>query len=204
MYLKENRYIEKKQIDYVDAIVNHYHYLKRSINYDELFALYNVIYPSDKMKLNMEDWILCDIAVNNNISAKVCERFEIINRRIDIYKNNSFQTSEIFMRKFTEELQSYHENMYGFLEPFCNGKEQGLMLRLVDKQTEEETYFWCFGDNKNNLAIITSNEKTTQNLYFNEDRSLAQYFPKTNEKEAIEYCVDKVTKFLNKDINIKI
>ena len=42
--------MEKSQINYVEGIVNHYHYLKRTIKYDELLALYNFVYPTEKVK----------------------------------------------------------------------------------------------------------------------------------------------------------
>ena len=196
--------MEKNQINYVEAIVNHYHYLKGTIKYDELLALYNVVYPTEKVKLDIEDWIMCDIAVQNNLPSKVCERFDMIHNRIDISKSSSLQASEIFMTHLINELQPYSNQIYGILEPFCDSTEQGLMLHILNKQTDEDMYLWCSGDINHNLAIVTSNERTKQNLYLQDDKEDVKYFSKSNEEEAIQYCLNQIDNFIDKDINIDI
>lgn len=196
--------MEKSQINYVEAIVNHYHYLKGTIKYDELLALYNVVYPTEKVKLDIEDWIMCDIAVQNNLPIKVCERFDIIHNRIDISKSGSLQTSEIFMNHLIEKLQPYSEKVYGILEPFCDGIEQGLMLHLLNKQTDEDMYLWCSEDIHHNLVIVTSDERTKQNLCLQDKKEIAWHFPKENEEDALQYSLNQIDNFIDKDMSINI
>ena len=198
-------WIEKKYQNYVEATVNHYHYLKGSITQEELQALYSSVYPNSRNKINKEDWANCTIAVESNSSQKVCEQFEKINNRIDISKTSSLQTSELFMNDLVKELQPYHNEIYGTLEPFCDDREQGLMLSLYNQLTNDAMYIWCCEDKvKQDLMIVISRDKTKQNIYMQSDKELAQYFSKSNYDEAIHYSLTQVNKFLDKDLNLHI
>ena len=143
--------------------------------------------------------------MENNSSQKVCEQFETINNRIDINKTSSFQTSEIFMNKLIKELQPYHNEIYGTLEPFCDDREQGLMLSIYNQLTDDVMHVWCCEDKvKKDLMIVTGRDKTKENLYIKTDKDSIQYFLKSNYDEAINYSLAQVDKFLDKGLNLKI
>lgn len=202
---QEDILIEKKDQNYIEAIVNHYHILKGSINQDELQALYSSVYPYSRIKVNKEDWAICNLAVENNYSKRVCDQLEVINNRIDINKISSLETSEIFLNRLIKELQPYHKEIYGTIEPFCDIKERGLMLTLYNQLNKDVMYLWCCEiEEKKDLMIIISKDKTPQNLYMNDDKTSAEYFSKFNFDEAINYSLNQVDKFLDKNLNIKI
>ncbi len=143
--------------------------------------------------------------MENNSSQKVCEQFETINNRIDINKTSSLQTSELFMNQFIQKLQPYHNEIYGTLEPFCDDREQGLMLSLYNQLTNDVIYIWCCEDKvKREIMVVTAKEKTKHNLYMQSDKDVAQYFLKSNFHKAINYSLNQVNKFLDKDLNIKL
>ena len=198
-------WIEKKNQSYIEAIVNHYHHLRGSITQEELQALYSTVYPNSRNKVSQEDCAVCNIAVESNSNQKVCEQFEKINNRIDISKTSSLQTSELFMNALIKELQPYHNEIYGTLEPFCDDREQGLMLSLYNQLTDDSMYLWCCEDKvKQDLMIISSKDKTKQNMYMQSDKEVAQYFSKSSRDDAINYSLDQVNKFLDKDLKINI
>ena len=118
---KEELDIEKNQKNYVEVVINHYNNLKGSISQEELQTLYSCIYPNSKIKITLEDWATCNINVESNNSDKICDYLEKVNNRIDISKTSSFQTSEIFINKLIKSLQPYQKDIYGNIEPFCDG-----------------------------------------------------------------------------------
>ena len=104
-----------------------------------------------------------------------------------------------------KELQPYHKEIYGTIEPFCDIKERGLMLTLYNQLNKDVMYLWCCEiEEKKDLMIIISKDKTPQNLYMNDDKTSAEYFSKFNFDEAINYSLNQVDKFLDKNLNIKI
>ncbi len=109
------------------------------------------------------------------------------------------------MNDLIKALQPYHNEIYGTLEPFCDDKEQGLMLSLYNQLTNDSMYLWCCEDIvKQDLMIVSSYNKAKKNLYMQSDRENAQYFSRTNFDEAISYSLTQVNKFLKKDLNINI
>lgn len=66
---------------------------------EELQTLYSSIYPDSNIKLNNQDWVLCNISIESNDSKQVSEYLEKVNNRVDISKSNSLQSSEIFIDK---------------------------------------------------------------------------------------------------------
>lgn len=54
------------------------------------------------------------------------------------------------------------------------------------------------------MMIIVSDEQVKHNLYMQSDRDMALYFSKTNFNKAINYSLNQLNKFLDKDLNIKI
>lgn len=196
--------IEKNQKNYVEVIVNHYNSLKRTIAYEELQTLFESIYPNSRIKLTKEDWAICSLDIENNNSQKVCDYLEKANNRIDITKTSSFQTSEVFINRLIKQLQSYQKEIYGNIEPFCNGREQGLMLSLYNQLTNDPFYIWsCESKIDKDLMIIISKEKNSQNLYMQDDLSKAQYFSKDNFDDAINFSLTEINQFLGKTLNVK-
>lgn len=132
----------------------------------------------------------------------MCDYFEKINQRIQISKSESLQTSELFTNKLVHSLQTYHNDIYGIIEPFFDNENQGLMINLYNKTTSDNLYIWsCLSDNKD-LMIITSKEKTKDNLYMIDDIEKAQYFHKDSYEKAIEYSIEQIEKLLIKNVNI--
>lgn len=79
------------------------------------------------------------------------------------------------------------------------------MLSLFNQITDDQFYIWaCESKTDKDLMIITSNEKTNQNLYMADDLEKAQYFSNDNISEAINYSISQVDKFLGKELNINI
>ncbi len=186
-------------------MVNHYNSLKRSITHEELQVLYGAVYPESKIKLTKEDWAICSIDIENNNSSKVCDYLEKVSKRIDITKTSSFQTSELFINYLIKQLQPYQKDIYGNIEPFCDGREQGLMLSLFNQLTDDQFYIWaCESKTDQDLMIITSKEKNNQNLYMQDDLEKAQYFKKANFDDAITYTLSQVNKFLGKELSMDI
>ncbi len=202
---KEELDIEKNQKNYVEVVINHYNNLKGSISQEELQTLYSCIYPNSKIKITLEDWATCNINVESNNSDKICDYLEKVNNRIDISKTSSFQTSEIFINKLIKSLQPYQKDIYGNIEPFCDGKAQGLMLCIFNNLTDDQFYIWaCESKIDKDLMIVTSNEKNNQNLYMQDDLEKAQYFSKENFEDGINYSLSQVNKFLGKGLSIGI
>lgn len=132
----------------------------------ELQTLYSSIYPSSRIKINKEDWAICNVNIESNDSQKICEYLETVNNRIDINKTSSLHTSERFINQFIKSLQPYQKELYGVIEPFCDGKEQGLLLCLYNQLTDDQFYIWsCESKTNKDLMVVTSNEKDNQNLY---------------------------------------
>lgn len=157
------------------------------------------------MKLTKEDWAICSLDVESNNSDKICAYLEKVNNRIDISKTSSFQTSEIFINYLIRKLQPYQKEIYGNIEPFCDGREQGLMLSLYNQLTDDQFYIWaCESKTDKDLMIITSNQKNNQNLYMQDDLEKTQYFSKDNFDDGISYSLSQVDKFLGKELNIGI
>ena len=207
MGIKEEFYDEreKNQKNYVDVIVNHYNSLKRTITHEELQTFYDSVYPDSRIKLTKEDWAICTIDIENNNSQKVCDYLEKVSNRIDITKTSSLQTSEIFINRLIKQLQPYQKDIYGSIEPFCDGREQGLMLSLYNQLTDDQFYIWsCESKTDKDLMVITSKEKNNQNLYMQDDLEKAQYFSKDNFDDAIDFSLSQVNQFLGKELNIKI
>lgn len=167
--------------------------------------MYNSVYPDSKIKLTKEDWAICSIDIESNNSSKVCDYLEKVSNRIDITKTSSFQTSEIFINRLIRELQPYQKDIYGNIEPFCDGREQGLMLSLYNQLTDDQLYIWaCESKTDQDLMIITSKERNNQNLYMQDDLEKAQYFSKSDFDEGITYSLSQVNKFLGKELNLNI
>lgn len=197
--------MEKGQKNYIDVLVNYYTNLKGTISHGELQVLYSSIFPDSKIKLNKEDWAICSIDIENNNSQKVCEYLEKVNNRIDITKTSSFQTSEIFINHLIQKLQPYQRDIYGNIEPFCNGREQGLMLSLYNLLTDDQFCIWaCESKTNQDLMIITSNIKNTENIYMQDDLEKAQYFSKDNFDDGIKYSLSQIDKFLGRELEIRI
>lgn len=78
------------------------------------------------------------------------------------------------------------------------------MLSLYDPLTRNAIYIWCYEDKEKNMMIIVSDEQVKHNLYMQSDRDMALYFSKTNFNKAINYSLNQLNKFLDKDLNIKI
>ena len=172
---------------------------------EELQTFYNSIYPDSTIKLNNEDWAICNVDIENNSSKNVCDYLEKVNNRVDISKTSSLQISELFINKLLKELQPYNKEITGTIEPFCDNQEQGLMLSLTNKSADGKLYIWACEDiTDKSLMIITSTEKTKQNLYMQHDLEKAQYFTNYNFSESISYVISKIDKFLNEDLNMKI
>ena len=109
------------------------------------------------------------------------------------------------MNKLIKELQPYHNEIYGTLEPFCDDREQGLMLSIYNQLTDDVMHVWCCEDKvKKDLMIVTGRDKTKENLYMKTDKDSIQYFLKSNYDEAINYSLAQVDKFLDKGLNLKI
>lgn len=196
--------IEKKDKNYIEIIVNHYHNLKGSMSLEELQTVYSCIYPNSNTKLNKEDWAICNVNVENNNFQQVCEYLEKVNNRIDISKTDSLQTSEMFTNRLVSLLQPYHNDIYGVIEPFCDNKEQGLMVALYNQKTNDSLYIWsCESKTNKELMIITSKEKTNQNLYMADDLEKAQYYQNGHYDEALKYSLIQIDNFLDKNINLK-
>lgn len=135
----------------------------------------------------------------------MCDYLEKVNNRIDISKTSSLQTSEIFINRLIKQLQPYQKDIYGSIEPFCDGREQGLMLSLYNRLTDDQFYIWsCESKTDKDLMVITSKEKNNQNLYMQDDLEKAQYFSKDNFDDAIDFSLSQVNQFLGKELNIKI
>ncbi len=155
--------------------------------------------------MTKEDWAICTIDIENNNSQKVCDYLEKVSNRIDITKTSSLQTSEIFINRLIKQLQPYQKDIYGSIEPFCDGREQGLMLSLYNQLTDDQFYIWsCESKTDKDLMVITSKEKNNQNLYMQDDLEKAQYFSKDNFDDAIDFSLSQVNQFLGKELNIKI
>ncbi len=167
--------------------------------------MYSSIYPDSKIKLTKEDWAICSLDIENNNSQKVCDYLEKVSNRIDITKTSSLQTSEIFINHLIKNLQPYQKDIYGNIEPFCDGREHGLMLSLYNQLTDDQLYIWaCESKTNQDLMIIASKEKSNQNLYMQDDLEKAQYFSKDNFDDGITYSLSQVNKFLGKELNIGI
>lgn len=166
--------------------------------------MYSSIYPDSKIKLNKEDWAICNLNISDDHSDKVCDYLEQVNNRIDISKTSSLQTSEIFIEKLLQHLQPYHKEIYGTIEPFCDNREQGLMLSIYNQMTNDQFYIWsCESKTDKELMIVTSKDKTKENLFMLDDLEKAQYYKNNDFNSAIKYCVDELDKFLGKDLKIK-
>ncbi len=167
--------------------------------------MYSSVYPDSNIKLTKEDWAICSLNIESNNSSKVCDYLEKVNNRIDITKTSSFQTSEIFINRLIKQLQPYQKDIYGNIEPFCDGREQGLMLSLYNQLTDDQFYIWaCESKTNQDLMIITSKDKNNQNLYMQDELEKAQYFSKDNFEDGINYSLSQVNKFLGKELNIGI
>lgn len=167
---------------------------------DELQTLYTNTYPGSKKKLNKEDWAICSIDIENNNSQRVCDYLEKVSSRIDINKTSSLVTSEMFMNNLIQKLQPYHKDIYGSIEPFCDDREQGLMLSIYNQLTDDQFYIWaCESKTNQDLMIITSKDKNHQNLYMLDDLEKAQYFSKNNFEEGIAYSIFQINTFLGKE-----
>lgn len=82
----------------------------------------------------------------------------------------------MFINRLIQNLQPYQKDIYGSIEPFCDNKEQGLMLSLFNQITDDQFYIWaCESKTDKDLMIITSNEKTNQNLYMADDLETGTY-----------------------------
>lgn len=168
-------------------------------------TLYNCVYPDSRIKLNKEDWALCNINIESDDSKRICDYFEKVNNRIDISKSSSMQTSEIFVNQLINKLQPYCKEIYGSIEPFCDGVEQGFIVSLFNQKTNDQFYIWsCESKTNQDLMILTSKEKTNQNLFLNDDLEKAQYFSRTNYDDAISYSISQIDIFLGKELEIKI
>lgn len=155
--------------------------------------------------MTKEDWAICTIDIENNNSQKVCDYLEKVSNRIDITKTSSLQTSEIFINRLIKQLQPYQKDIYGSIEPFCDGREQGLMLSLYNQLTDDQFYIWsCESKTDKDLMVITSKEKNNQNLYMQDELEKAQYFSKNNLEDALSYSLSQINKFLGKELNIGI
>ena len=155
--------------------------------------------------MTKEDWAICTIDIENNNSQKVCDYLEKVSNRIDITKTSSLQTSEIFINRLIKQLQPYQKDIYGSIEPFCDGREQGLMLSLYNQLTDDQFYIWsCESKTDKDLMVITSKEKNNQNLYMQDDLEKAQYFSKNNLEDALSYSLSQINKFLGKELSIGI
>ena len=196
--------IEKKDKNYIEIIVDHYHKLKGSISLEELQTVYSSIYSDSKNKLNKEDWAICNINIENNNFENICDYLEKVSNRINISKSDSYQTSEIFVNKLTNLLQPYHKDIYGVIEPFCNDCEQGLILAIYNNITNDSLYIWsCESRTNKDLMIIVSKEKNNQNLYLIDDLEKAQYYQNGNYEDALKYAITQIDNFLDKNINLK-
>lgn len=163
------------------------------------------MYPDSKIKLNKEDWAICSIDIENNNSQRVCDYLEKVSNRININKTSSLVTSEMFINCLLKDLQPYHKEIYGNIEPFCDGREQGLMLSLYNQLTDDQFYIWaCESKTDKDLMILTSKEKNNQNLYMQDELEKAQYFSKNNLEDALSYSLSQINKFLGKELNIGI
>ena len=130
---------------------------------------------------------------------------EKVNNRININKTSSLVTSEMFINNLIKDLQPYHKEIYGNIEPFCDGREQGLMISLYNQLTDDQFYIWaCESKIDKDLMIVISKEKNNQNLYMQDDLEKAQYFSKNNLEDALSYALSKINKFLGKELNIEI
>lgn len=148
---------------------------------------------------------MCNLNIESEDSQRICEYLEKVNNRIDISKSNSLQTSEIFINRLITQLKPYHKEIYGTIEPFCDGREQGLMLSLFNQKTNDQLYIWsCESKINCDLMIIISKDKNNQNLYMADDFDKAQYFTKNNYENAIDYSISQVDVFLGKELDIKI
>lgn len=79
------------------------------------------------------------------------------------------------------------------------------MLSLYNQLTDDPFYIWaCESKTNQDLMIITSKEKSNQNLYMQDDLEKAQYFSKDNYDDSIVYSLSQVNKFLGKELNINI
>lgn len=153
----------------------------------------------------MEDWAICSLDIESNNSEKVGDYLEKVNNRMNINKTNSFCTSESFINQLILNLKPYRKDIYGNIEPFCDGVEQGVMLSLYNQLTDDQFYVWaCESKTDKDLMIVVSKEKSNQNLYLQDDLDKAQYFSKDNFKEGIDYSVSQVEKFLGKELDFKI
>lgn len=202
---RRKKEIEKKDKDYIEIITNHYYKLKGSISQEELQTVYSSIYPNSKTKLSKEDWAICSISVENNNYQHICDYLEKVNNRVDISRSASLEASEIFVNKLVNLLQPYHKDIYGTIEPFCDNREQGLMLALYNQITDDSLYIWsCQAKSNKDLMIIVSKDKTSQNLYMEEDFDKAQYYRSGNYEDAIKYSICQIDEFLDKKINYSI
>lgn len=48
----------------------------------------------------------------------------------------------MFINCLLKELQPYYKELYGNIEPFCDGREQGLMILLYNQLTDDQFYLW--------------------------------------------------------------
>ena len=172
---------------------------------EELQILYTTMYPNSRIKLNKEDWAICSLDIECNNGQKVCDYLERVSNRIDINKTSSFVTSELFINNLIKKLQPYQNDIYGNIEPFCDGQEQGLMLSLYNQLTDDTFYIWsCESRINQDLMIITSKEKNNQNLYMQDDFEKAQFFSKNNFEEGIAYSIFQINMFLGKERTVSM
>lgn len=140
-----------------------------------------------------------------NHCQRVCEYFETVNNRIDITKTSSFNTSELFVNRLIKNLTPYNKEICGTIEPFCDNRQQGVMLSLQNIFTKDSIYIWaCESKTNQELMVITSNEKNNQNLFMKDDLDRAQYYSNNNYDDAITFVKTEIDKFLGKELDIKI
>lgn len=194
------------QEKYIEIIVDFYSKTNKTISLEDLQVLYNKIYPDSKIKLNIEDWAISTLNMENKNIQKFCEYFEKINCRIDISKTSSLQFSEIFVNRLIQKLQSgnYQKELNGLIEPYCDKNHQGLMISFNNKIMNDSFYLWVSELENKEFMVLIAKEKNNQNLFMLEEFEKAHYFNKENFDEAISFSLSKIDKFLGKDLNMKI
>ena len=71
----------KKREYYIEKVVDYYYRYKKSISLEELQILFECVYPNANISLTLEDWKVCDLAIQANYSKKVYDQFELVKKR---------------------------------------------------------------------------------------------------------------------------
>ena len=82
----------------------------------------------------------------------MCLLFLFGGMNLEITKNRSLEVSEKFFNNLEKKLERVSDNLAGYYKTFNNCREQGLMLTIYKKKSDDELLIWaCECRNSDNI-----------------------------------------------------